>query len=102
MNKTVKKKVNFINSSENEELSPSCIAQSFDGFGSILWHSMWFFGSFTVAQFLFRISNFFGLSTTEEIESVEMHIWCIKVGIVLVLHEYNSLFGWKHLQNERR
>jgi hypothetical protein len=36
MNGTVKKKVNFINSSQNEELSPSGIALSFDGFGSIL------------------------------------------------------------------
>jgi hypothetical protein len=30
-----KKKVNFINSSQNEGLSPSCIALSFDRFGSI-------------------------------------------------------------------
>jgi hypothetical protein len=35
MNKTVKKKVNFINSSQNERLSPSSIALSFDEFGSI-------------------------------------------------------------------
>jgi hypothetical protein len=34
-NLTVKKKVNFMNSSENEGLSPTCIALSFDGFGSI-------------------------------------------------------------------
>jgi hypothetical protein len=32
MNKTVKKKVNFMNSSQNERLSSSCIALSFDGF----------------------------------------------------------------------
>jgi hypothetical protein len=36
--------------------------------------------------FFFRISNFFGLSTTEETEVVEMRIWCIKIDIVLVLH----------------
>jgi hypothetical protein len=36
--KTVKKRVNLINSSQEEGLSPSCIALSFDGFGSILWH----------------------------------------------------------------
>jgi hypothetical protein len=33
--------------------------------------------------------NFFGLSTTDETSLVEMRIWCIKIGIVLVLH-YNS------------
>jgi hypothetical protein len=35
MNKTVKKKENLINSSQNEGLSPSCIALSFDRFGSV-------------------------------------------------------------------
>jgi hypothetical protein len=39
-----------------------------------------------VSQFFFRISNLFGLSTTEVTWLVEMHIWCIKIGIVLVLH----------------
>jgi hypothetical protein len=39
MSKAVKKKVNFINSSKNEGLSPSCTALSFDGFGSTAWHS---------------------------------------------------------------
>jgi hypothetical protein len=39
-------------------------------------------------DFLFRISNFFGLSTTQETWLVEMRIWCIKIGIVLVLHLY--------------
>jgi hypothetical protein len=38
-NWTVKKEVN-VNSSQNEGLSPSGIAQSFDGFGSISWHSV--------------------------------------------------------------
>jgi hypothetical protein len=33
----------------------------------------------------FRISNFFGPSTTEE-KLVEMRIWCITIGIILVLH----------------
>jgi hypothetical protein len=33
------------------------------------------------------ISNFFGLSITEETLLVEIRIWCIKIGIVLVLHE---------------
>jgi hypothetical protein len=35
------------------------------------------------AKFCFRISKFFGLRTTEE---TEIHIWYIKIGIVLVLH----------------
>jgi hypothetical protein len=33
---------------------------------------------------IFWISNFFGLSITEETLLVEMRIWCIKIGIVLV------------------
>jgi hypothetical protein len=32
--------------------------------------------------------NLFGLSTTDETLLVEMRIWCIKIGIVLVLHWY--------------
>jgi hypothetical protein len=36
------------------------------------------------SQFFFRISDFFGLYTTEETYLVEMRIWCIKIGIVLV------------------
>jgi hypothetical protein len=36
INNSVKKKVNFINSSQNEGLSPSCIAQC----GSISWNSI--------------------------------------------------------------
>jgi hypothetical protein len=35
--------LNFINSSQNVGLSPSCIALSFDRFGSISWHSIWVF-----------------------------------------------------------
>jgi hypothetical protein len=57
MNNSVKKKVNFINSSQNEGLSPSCIALSFDGFDSISWTVFGFFGSFTVFT-IFRISTF--------------------------------------------
>jgi hypothetical protein len=40
----------------------------------------------------------FGLSTTDETSLVEMRIWCIKIGIVLVLHSYfmhiPSLFSY--------
>jgi hypothetical protein len=92
--KLSRKKVNFINSSENEGLSPSCIALFYDGFGSLSWHSIWFFRLFySFHNFLLRISNFFGLSTTEEIWLVEMRIWCIKIGIVLVLHPKDPWFS---------
>jgi hypothetical protein len=33
-----------------------------------------------------RISNSFGMNITEETWVIEMCIWCIKIGIVLVLH----------------
>jgi hypothetical protein len=54
-------KVTFVNSSQNEGLSPSCIALSFDGFGSIftafcLFFWDVFFRVFTVLTF--RISKF--------------------------------------------
>jgi hypothetical protein len=39
----------------------------------------------SVFTFLFRISNFFDLRITEETWLVEMRIWCIKIGIVLLL-----------------
>jgi hypothetical protein len=54
-------KVNFVNSSQKEGLSPSGTALSFDGFGSISWHSVWFSsdGSFSFHIFsdfqLFRL-----------------------------------------------
>ena len=44
------------------------------------------FGSLHFSQFFFSISNFFGSSTTAETSLVEMRIWYIKIGIVLVLH----------------
>jgi hypothetical protein len=43
----------FLNSSQNKRLSPSCIALSFHGFGSISWHSIWFFRLF------YSFHNFF-------------------------------------------
>jgi hypothetical protein len=81
------KKVNFINSSQNERLSPSGLALSFDKFDSISWQSLSFSSnsSFTVFVFFFQISNFFDPSITEETWIVEIRIWCIKIGIVLVL-----------------
>jgi L-asparagine transporter-like permease len=42
-------------------------------------------------NFFFQISNFFGLSTPEETWVVKMRIWCIKIGIVLVLYQYNII-----------
>jgi hypothetical protein len=41
----------------------------------------------------FRISNFFGPSTTEEAWIVEMRIWYIKIGIVLVLRDEIARVG---------
>jgi hypothetical protein len=43
-------------------------------------------GSSSFQVFSPQISTFFGLSITEKTLLVEMHIWCIKIGIVLVLH----------------
>jgi hypothetical protein len=40
-----------------------------------------FYGFYNFSDF-----NIFGLSTTDETWLVEMRIWCIKIGIVLVLH----------------
>jgi hypothetical protein len=60
-----KEESKFINSSQNEGLSPSCIALSFDGFGSISWLSIWFFRPLYSFHIFSRISKFFGLSTTK-------------------------------------
>ena len=46
-----------------------------------------FFRLFTLFSIFFSTSNFFGPSTTDETSLVEMRIWCIKIGIVLVLHD---------------
>jgi hypothetical protein len=41
---------------------------------------------FQFSQFFFRIFNFFDLSITGKTWVVEMRIWCIKIGNILVLH----------------
>jgi hypothetical protein len=46
--------------------------------------SLVFIGTFIFTTFGF--SNLFDITITEETLVVEMHIWCIKIGIVLVLH----------------
>jgi hypothetical protein len=48
-----------------------------------------FFGSYTdsLSHFEGGIPNFFGPSTTNETRVVEMRIWCIKIGIVLVFYK---------------
>jgi hypothetical protein len=77
---TIKKKVN---SSQNEGLSPSCIDDLAQYHGTVFGFS----ALVQFSQFFSRISNVFGLSTTEETyKVVEMRIWCIKIGVVLVLH----------------
>jgi hypothetical protein len=45
-----------------------------------------FFRLFYLNHFYFSDFQLFGLSTTDETSLVEMRIWCIKIGIVLVLH----------------
>jgi hypothetical protein len=58
-----------MNSSQNGGLSPSCIALFFDGFGSILWYSIWFLSAlsqFSKKKKKIRISNFFDPSIIEE------------------------------------
>jgi hypothetical protein len=49
-------KVNIINSTQNEGLSPSCTDLSFDRFGSILWHYIWFLSA--LSHFLFGFPAF--------------------------------------------
>jgi hypothetical protein len=79
--------------SQNEELLTSCITLSFDGLGSISWHYFGIFSSFTVFTiFKILIPNFFGLSITDETLLVKMCIWCIKIGIVLVLQHLYSMY----------
>jgi hypothetical protein len=71
MNKTVKKRVNLINSSETKDYLPH--AKLYPLYTNLVqFHDPVFgvFGSFTVFTIFFfwgGISNFFGLSTTDEI-----------------------------------
>jgi hypothetical protein len=60
--------------------------------------SMVFIGSFRFYIPPPRISKYFGLSITEETWLVEMCIRCIKIGIVLVLHE-DVTIACERLQN---
>jgi hypothetical protein len=99
MNWTVKKKVNFVNSSQNEGFSPSGIDLSFDRFGSILWHSVWF--SFD-GYFRFHISPpdfqlFWPEHHLRDFSSRNAHLvhqnW---LGLLpVVMAESGSLFHWK-------
>jgi hypothetical protein len=73
MNNSVKEKYFFSNSSQNKGLSPSCIALSFNGFGSISWHSIWFFfGSYTV------FTTFYGFPTLyfpDDFPGSKLHVY---------------------------
>jgi hypothetical protein len=42
-------------------------------------------GPFIVFTIFFRLSNFLDLSITDDTLIVEMRIWCIKIGIVIVI-----------------
>jgi hypothetical protein len=73
--------LNSINTFQNKGLAPLCIAISLDGFGFISQHSVcWgcFPRVFTVITF--RISKFYGLSTTES--------KCASDASKLVLYEF--------------
>jgi hypothetical protein len=74
-----------------KDYSPSCIALSFDGFGSISWHSVLEDFSSPLLQFshFVRISNLFDLGIIEDTCTllVEMPFWSIRIGILLVLHQ---------------
>jgi hypothetical protein len=88
MNKIVKKKGKFQKFISKRKI----ISLMHSSFLQRIWLNFMtqiFFSSFTVVTFCFRISNFFGPSTTEETYVVAMLIWCIKIGIVLVLHLTN-------------
>jgi hypothetical protein len=101
-NELSREKVNFLNSSQNEGLSPSGIALSFNWFGSISWHSVWFSSNcyFSFHISFSRISNFFDLSITEENWVIEMRIWCIKIVNVSVL--YTSIIASKLFNYKQR
>ena len=61
-----------------------CKAVQFWGYApKIKWNFVFIFFYF------FRIWNSFGLNITEETLLVEMRIWFIKIGIVLILHLWN-------------
>jgi hypothetical protein len=59
------KKVNFINSTEYEGLSPPCIGLSTD-LAQFNGTVIFFFGLIPFSHFFILISNFFGPSATEE------------------------------------
>jgi hypothetical protein len=65
-----KKRVNIVNSSQNEGLSRSGIALSFDGFSSISWHSVWFSsdGSFRIHIFFSEFPTFSNWASLKGLE----------------------------------
>jgi hypothetical protein len=76
MNWTVKKKQNFVNSYQNEGLSPSCIALFFDRFGSMSWHSIWFSsdGSFSFHIFSLNYQLFRPEHHWRDLSSRNVHL----------------------------
>jgi hypothetical protein len=58
-----RKNTNFINSTQNEGLSPSCTALSFDRFGPISWHSIWVLST---VSYYFPDFQLLDLSITDE------------------------------------
>ena len=73
----------------------------------LCWFFFFFFfflGLIQFSRFVFRISQFFGRSTTEGTQVVEMRIWCIKIGIVLVLYStiwsFNSALSLNDIKSD--
>jgi hypothetical protein len=60
-----------------------------NSFGSISWHIIWFLGSFTVFA-IFSLDFELFWPEYQDTYVIEMRIWCIKIGIVLVLHLSDS------------
>jgi hypothetical protein len=48
--------------------------------------ALWFLSALSQFPHVFRISDFFNLSITDETWLIEMRIWCIKFCVVLILH----------------
>jgi hypothetical protein len=79
LNWTVKKNVNSMNSSQNEGLSPSCIALSFDGFGSIcgVFRALLQFSHFFPTFQLFRSEHHWGDLVTWNAHLVHQYLYHI-------------------------
>jgi hypothetical protein len=70
------------------ELSPTYIPLSFYGFGSISWHSVWAFTNL-YSHCISCLQMFRPENSPGDI-ICRMHIWCLKIGIVCILHSNDT------------